>query len=309
MRVLVTGASGFTGRHVLRHIASVPGGPHEIVGTCRSAAPSHGDGVVWAPADLLDREGVAGLVRDLPPDLVVHLAGLNRGPLDDLLRANVVGTEHLLDAVLREAPGARVLVVGSSAEYGYAGDGPIGEDAPLRPVTPYGVSKAAQSLLALSYHARYGLPVAVAVSFNLIGPGLPASFVGGRIVAQALEVSRGERAAVELRGTDSRRDFVDVRDAAAAYLAILCADRFDERVAGQRVNVGSGVSRSVAELLEVVCRALGGRIGVALPGCPPPDPVPAQTAAIGRIQALAGWSPGIAFETSIRDMLRGSTPC
>jgi GDP-4-dehydro-6-deoxy-D-mannose reductase len=225
----------------------------------------------------------------------------------DLLRANVTGTGNLLDAVLREAPGARVLVVGSSAEYGYAGTDPIGEGAPLRPVTPYGVSKAAQTLLALSYHALYGLPVAVAVPFNLVGPGLPASFVGGRIVAQALEVSRGERSAVELRGIDARRDFVDVRDAAAAYLAVLCADRFEERVAGQKVNVGSGTSRSVAELLEVVRRVLGTPIRVELPESPSPDPVPAQTADIGRIMDLTGWSPRIAFETSVRDMLDLST--
>lgn len=308
MRVLVTGASGFTGRHMLSHLSSAQRGSLEIFGTCRSAAPPPGDGVVWAPMDLLDRAGVAGVVRDLSPDLVVHLAGLNRGPLDDLLQANVTGAGNLLDAVLREAPDARVLVVGSSAAYGYAGEGPIGEDAPLRPVTPYGVSKAAQALLALSYHALYGLPVAVAVPFNLIGPGLPVSFVGGRIVEQALEVSRGERSAIELRGIDSRRDFVDVRDAAAAYLAILNADRFEERVAGRRINVGSGTSRSVSDLLEVVRRTLGGRIRVELPECPLPDPVPTQTADIGRIRSLTGWSPRIAFDTSVRDMLNRPSP-
>ena len=271
MRVLVTGASGFSGRHMIRHLSSLPGERPEIFGVYRSSPLRPEMGVTPVRADLVDREQAARLVREVAPDCVVHLAGLNRGSLKELLEVNVVGTEHLLDAIRDEAPCARTLVIGSSAEYGYAGEGPLPETAPFRPVSPYGISKAAEALLAHRYHAVHDLPVAVAVPFNLIGPGLPESFVSGRIVKQALEVAGGRRTELELAGLDSRRDFVDVRDAAAAYWQLLTADGFEKRIAGNRFNIGSGVDHSIEDVVNIVRRILGGSCPVSIPATSPPS--------------------------------------
>ncbi len=301
MRVLVTGASGFTGRHMVDYLVSLPGVRPEIFGMSRSPPP--GAGTRWVQADLTDGASVARVVRDVLPDLVIHLAGLNRGSLRRLLEVNVIGTEQLLDAVLHEAPDARVLVVGSSAEYGYAGEAPIPENAPLRPVGPYGISKAAEDLLARRYHAVHDLSVAVAVPFNLVGPGLDESFVSSRIISQALEIVRGARSAIDLQGLDSKRDFVDVRDAVAAYWQILTADGFGEHIAGEKLNIGSGTVHSIAEVVDLVQRFLGAGFEIDLPAVCPPDPVPTQTADISRIRSLVGWSPRVPLEASIRDMI------
>lgn len=303
MRVLVTGASGFSGRHMIRHLSSLPGKRPEVFGVFRSSPLRLETGVTPVRADLVDREQAARLVRKVAPDCVVHLAGMNRGSLKELLEVNVVGTEHLLDAVRDEAPCARTLVIGSSAEYGYAGEGPVPETAPFRPVSPYGISKAAEDLLAHRYHAVHDLPVAVAVPFNLIGPGLPESFVGGRIVKQALEVAGGKRTALELAGLDSRRDFVDVRDAVAAYWQLLTADGFEKRIAGKRFNIGSGVDCSIGGVLDLVQRLVGARLEVRLPEKAFPELVPTQTADIRRIRASVDWEPRRTLDVSIGDML------
>lgn len=303
MRVLVTGASGFSGRHMIRHLASLPGERPEIFGVYRSTPLRSEEGAIPVDADLVNRDRTAQVVRDVAPDVVVHLAGLNRGSLQELLEVNVIGTDHLLDAVLHEAPGARILVIGSSAEYGYAGPGPVPETAPFRPVSPYGVSKAAEELLALRYHRVHSLAVAVGVPFNLVGPGLPESFVCSRIVRQVLEIVGGERSTMDLNGLDSRRDFLDVRDAVAAYWQLLTVGGFGERVAGEKFNIGSGTDHSIAEVLEIVRRLTGQKLEVRLPANVSPDHIPAQTADIRRVSGCIAWSPRFSLEASIRDML------
>ena len=175
-------------------------------------------------------------------------------------------------------------------------------------MSPYGISKAAEGLLAIGYHTVHNLPVAVAVPFNLIGPGLPESFVSSRIVRQAMEIVNGERSAIDLRGLDSRRDFVDVRDAVAAYWQIVSADGYEERIAGAKINVRLG-DRSLDHGRTGPCSTVPwGRVDVQPAAQSLPDPIPAQTADITRDQErdFVGWSPRIPLETSIRDMLAHS---
>lgn len=303
MRVFVTGASGFSGRHMIRHLSSLPGERPEIFGGYRSSPHPPLDGAIPVEADLMSRDQTTRAVRDVAPDLVIHLAGLNRGSLQELLEVNVIGTEHLLDAVRDEAPCARTLVIGSSAEYGYAGEGPVPETAPLRPVGPYGISKAAEELLALKYHRVHNLSVAVAIPFNLVGPGLPESFVCSRIIGQAIEIMAGERCVIDLARVDSRRDFVDVRDAVAAYWQLLTIEGFDEQCAGKKFNIGSGADRSIEEVVNFVRQIIGDNYAVNLPAFSPPEHIPTQIADITRIHDLAGWTPRYTLERSIRDML------
>jgi len=303
MKVLVTGASGFSGRHMIRYMASLQEDVPEIYGLYRSTMPERIPGCTYIRGDLKNRNQIAALVRHITPDAIIHLAGLNQGTLEDLLIANVIGTENLLESAREEKPDTRVLVIGSSAEYGFSGEGPIPETAPLRPVGNYGVSKAAEDLLAMRYAAAYNLPISVARPFNLVGPGQPPAFVCGRIVAQAVEIESGRRTGMELAGLDARRDFVDVRDAARAYWMLIAHEAFAERCAGKAFNVGSGRDTSVAEVLRCVEAIAGTRYEVALPPSLPAELVPTQRSDNTVIEKETGWEPEIPLRRSLEDMI------
>ncbi len=192
MTVLVTGATGFTGTALVRYLRNL--GIRDIAGLARSAPadPDRQSRVRIVACDLLDRPRIHTVMADLNPDCIIHLAGLNRGAPDELFRANVTGMQNLLDAVHEANPSCRILIVSSSAVYGYAGKKPIDEDTPVKPLGDYGASKAEQERIALAYHATKGAQVAIARPFNLVGPGQPASFVCGRIVRQVVEIEQGK---------------------------------------------------------------------------------------------------------------------
>jgi GDP-4-dehydro-6-deoxy-D-mannose reductase len=252
MNILVTGASGFTGHHLIKHLLCLREGAIHIWGISRSAPQISHPGITYLEADLSKKEHVDTIIQQISPDAVIHLAGLNRGTLVELLHANVINTEHLLKALQKERPDAHVLVVGSSAEYGYAGEMPIREDEGLRPTSEYGISKVAEDLLAIQYHTAHGLSIAVVRPFNLVGPGQPDSFVCGKLIRQAVEIKNGMRGAFELAGSEARRDFVDVRDVVDAYWRLISHKNFEKNVAGRAFNIGSGKSYSVSEVVQEI---------------------------------------------------------
>src|SRR5690242_7830349 len=155
-RALVTGADGFVGSHLVRDLLD---NGFDVTAAGRSSG------------DVTDSQAMRQLVAQARPTHVFHLAGIRDAALDELLRVNVWGTVNVLDAVAVEAPTARVVVVGSAAEYGEAAREPVEEDHPLRPRTDYGVAKAAQALAAVAVADRRGLHLALVRLFNLIGPG------------------------------------------------------------------------------------------------------------------------------------------
>ncbi|MDD1669004.1 MAG: GDP-mannose 4,6-dehydratase [Methanomicrobiales archaeon] len=302
MRVLVTGAGGLAGRAMVRQILGLDG-DREVFGTYRKNLPGPSDRFTPVKLDLTDRECTLSRMREAAPDLVIHLAGQNHGSLAGLMESNVVATQNLLDAACALREPVRVLVTGSSAEYGYAGDGPIRESAPLRPVGPYGISKVAAELLALSYHAVRQLPVAVVRPFNLVGPGQSEAYVCGKIARQVAEIEEGKREEISLADLSSRRDFVDVRDMAVACWSLATLPEFQERCAGRSFNIGSGKDHSVAEVLEMVRKMTGKRYPVLLPERERPIPVPTQRSDNSLITATCGWKPSFTLAQSLRDML------
>jgi GDP-4-dehydro-6-deoxy-D-mannose reductase len=303
MRVLVTGGSGFLGGHLIRALRSLPGEGVEVICHTHRTIPEPVAGVTVLRADLLDQGETDGLVRRASPDAVAHLAGRNRGSLGELLEANVVATAHLLESLRSLAPGARLVVAGSSAEYGASPLDPIPESAPLLPVGNYGVAKAAQDLLALAAHRVHGQPVAVARPFNLIGPGQSPDFVCGSIVAQLAAIEKGEDDRLQLDETGSRRDFVDARDVAQAISLLMLHPDFNERCAGKAFNIGSGRSHSVAEVLMHLERITGRSYRVDLPETPAPVAVPSQRSDNRLMMETTGWCPSLSLAQSLRDML------
>ena len=302
MRVLVTGAGGLAGRAMVRQILSLEG-DREVFGIYRKNLPEPSDRFTPMKLDLTDREKTLARIKEAGPGMVIHLAGQNHGSLAGLMESNVIATQNLLDAACALRNPVGVLVTGSSAEYGYAGDGPIPESAPLRPVAPYGISKVAADLLALSYHAVHHVPVAVVRPFNLVGPGQSDAYVCGKIVRQVTEIEEGKRDEISLADLSSRRDFIDVRDMTLACWALITLPEFSDRCAGKAFNIGSGKDHSVADILEIIRKNTGKRYPVLLPGQERPIPVPSQKSDNSLITATCGWKPSISLAHSLRDML------
>jgi GDP-4-dehydro-6-deoxy-D-mannose reductase len=302
MKVLVTGASGFTGQQMIRHLLEKDG--LTVTGLVRKLPPLFfGDNFSCVGADLLDRARLFDVLSTVRPDRIIHLAGLNHGSLKELLDVNEAGTRNLLDAAFKTNPECRVLVIGSSAAYGNAGNDPVTEDTPLRPLGDYGVSKAAQDTLALKHHASCGSRVSVARPFNLVGPGQPPSFICGRIVQQVIEIEHGQRDALDILETSSSRDFIDVRDAVRAYWAILSHPEFSQQCAGRAFNIGSEITYAIFEVISLIEEITGDRYTVRVPENPPDVPVPFLVSDTTQIRTITGWAAEISLRESLHDML------
>jgi GDP-4-dehydro-6-deoxy-D-mannose reductase len=304
MNVLITGASGFTGRFMVRFLASL--GNVSITGLARNdktGLPRSTPTISWFFADLMDPKAINSTVSSSRPDAVLHLAGRTRGTLPELRAANVDGTRILLDAVIQTVPSCPVVVVSSSAVYGYAGSEPIPETHQLNPVSDYGISKVEQEALCRKYAATRKCRIAIARPFNLVGPGQPETFVCGRIIRQVIEMELGTRTALDLLETGSFRDFIDVRDVVKAYWGLLSHPEFDSACAGKAFNMGSGDPKSIADVIRILEKFSMIQYPIHLPEKPFTVPVPYQKSDNNQISMVTGWKPAIPLSTSLRDML------
>ncbi len=243
MRALVTGASGFVGRHLCRALEELGAEVHTADRREEASARHH------PLSDMTSTRAVAAVTAASAPDVVFHLAGVAQADEPaELYRVNVGFAVTLLAALdtagLADRP---VLVVGTAAEYGLVTPDqlPIREDCPARPYGHYGASKLAQTNAALAA-ARSGRPVVVARPFNIIGPGMPEHLVLQTVMAQLARVVRGEQEPVLALGNlESRRDFVDVRDVVRSFVELV-----QTRAAwGEIVNVCSGRAVRIADLV------------------------------------------------------------
>ncbi len=288
MRVLVTGASGFVGRHLVPHLRARG---HELVTTDLEL-------------DVSDAAAVARFTARAAPDAIVHLAGVSsvvaaRHDPGLTFRVNFLGAHALLEATARHAPHARVLLVGSGEVYGPAERGalPFTEAAPMRPQSPYARSKAAADLLGRTHQDR-GLDVVRVRPFNHTGAGQSDVFVASSFAKQLVEIERGTRAgSIEVGNLDSVRDFLDVSDVVEAY-ALLCEPGAPAGV----YNVASGRGVSAGALLECLS-ALAGvapRINVAAARLRPTDQ---SVGDASRLRASTGWTPKVPLEATLERLL------
>jgi GDP-4-dehydro-6-deoxy-D-mannose reductase len=303
MKVLITGASGFTGNQLINLLSTQKN--ISIVGVAREpgASFSHLNTVSWVPGDILNKDAIAKTVSLVNPDAVIHLAGANHGSLLDLLTTNVTGTQNIFDAALKSNPDCRILVISSSAVYGYAGENAIAEDQPIKPLTEYGLSKATQDNLCQMYHKIRDCQVAIARPFNLIGPDQPVSFVCGKIVQQVIEIEHGRRSSLDLLEIQSCRDFIDVRDVVSAYRALILHKTFREDCAGNAFNIGSGRANPVSTVIELLQEITGNEYLLHLPASSPTISVPSQKSDNSQIHRITGWMPRISLKESLSDML------
>lgn len=297
VRLLVTGAGGFVGRHVC---AAVESG-------------LFGD-VFYLPArdgfDIRDPRDAEQLIVESRPDLVLHLAAQSFIPRSfenprETLDINVMGTLNLLQALEQSAFAGRLLYVSSGDVYGLVPDEalPVDEGRLPEPRSPYAVSKLAAEQLCLQWHRTRGLDAVVARPFNHIGPGQSPDFVVPAFARQIVAIARGETdPLVSVGDIDVSRDFTDVRDVVAAYAAILRHGR-----AGATYVVGSGVERRLRELLGTMCELAGIAPEIRV------DPARLRPAEQRRMVADAsaltretGWTPRIPIQQTLKDILESA---
>jgi GDP-4-dehydro-6-deoxy-D-mannose reductase len=301
MKVLVTGAGGFTGPYAIREILSQGG--VKVGAVFHSRVIDLPPEVQVFKGDLKISDTVLKILRSFSPDAVLHLAGLNKGTFDGLLAENCSLTRELLEAISQVNPQCRVLLVSSSAVYGYPGDEPIPETTPLAPRSLYGVSKVCQEAVGEYYHRTKGVPVAIARTFNLVGPDLPDYLLCGHIVREVMKITQGEKDAINLQEMESRRDYLDVRDAVLAYWSLLSHPEFETECAGDHFNVGFGSAYSVRDIIDIIEEMTQRSYRVSLPKSPPDILIPSQQSDTTKISDLTGWKPGILLEESLFDMI------
>ncbi|MCW5893812.1 MAG: GDP-mannose 4,6-dehydratase [bacterium] len=304
MRVLVTGAGGFAGAHVTAALHAAGHAAHALV---HGPGPGPADAAAVHRGDVCDAEELARLVRTVAPEAVVHLAAFANPAAAEhdpaaAYRVNVGGTLALLGALRAQAPGARLLLVSSCLVYGDVprAEPPVDEAASVAPRTVYGASKAAAEITALQWARAYGLDVVVARPFNHTGPGQAPSYVCAALARQVAAIEAGRQEPVLHTGNpDPVRDLVDVRDVAAAYLALLARGR-----RGTVYNVCTGGGSSVAEIvaqLRTLARVpLTARID---PARTRPGDAERLVGSPARIAADTGWQARIPLADTLADVL------
>lgn len=243
-RALVIGAHGFCGRHLIRRLAAER---VEVIAADIPREWPEAPVAAYLSRDVGDAEAISRLIENSRPDWVFNLAALTGGSESSIYRANTLGPVNVLDSVRRYVPNARVLLVGSAAEYGLVGPDllPITEETPCHPVGPYGISKHAMTRAALDIASRHSMKVVIARPFNIIGPGVPQSLVLGAILGRAQEaLKRPGEPVVMIGNLDTERDFIDVDDAVDAYIAMIRGEFW-----GEVFNICSGKPVKIRDLV------------------------------------------------------------
>ncbi len=299
MRVLVTGANGFVGRHMLRELAAAG---HHALALDLAAVPGHPPADTCV-ADLTDAARLEELVARWRPDGAIHLGGIAFVPMgwthpQRLIDINLIGTINLLEAFRQKAAAARLVIVSSSEVYGRRlAAGPLDEDAAFRPDTPYGVSKAAADWYALMYARQYGMAAMTARPANHTGAGQAEVFAVPSFARQLALIKQGAvHPPLRVGNLESQRSIMDVRDVAHAYRVLL-----DHGEPGQAYNISRGDLVSMARVLEMLCDIAGVHPAIEV------DPVrfrPADTVPVldaRRLRRL-GWAPRHELAATLRDV-------
>ena len=292
-RILVTGARGFVGGHLLPALSA--------------AFP--GAAIVPSAFDLRDHGAMRAALQADPPDACVHLAAVAAIPAaqadpDAAWQVNLTGTLALARALLAEAPRCTLLYPSTADAYGrsFQGGVPVSEATALAPMNTYGATKAASDL-ALGAMAGEGLRVIRVRPFNHTGPGQSAAFVVAAFARQVARVAAGLQPPVLRVGAlEPRRDFLDVRDVCAAYA--LCLAQADTIPPGTVLNVASGISRRVGDVLTELLDIAGVSASIETDADRlRPSDIPTASGDATAARALLGWAPQIAWATTLADTL------
>jgi GDP-4-dehydro-6-deoxy-D-mannose reductase len=307
---LITGVTGFAGSHLVDYLLGMPG--MEIFGLYRWRSPMENiqhvvERIQLRECDLRDAFSVRDVIEDVRPDRIFHLAAQSFVPTSwtaptESLVTNIIGQLNVFEAVRKIGIQPLIQIACSSEEYGlvYDNELPISEENPLRPLSPYAVSKVGQDLLGYQYFMSYRLPIIRTRGFNHEGPRRPPVFVVSDFALQVAEIEKEMRPPVIRVGNlEAHRDFTDVRDMVRGYWLALEKGR-----PGEVYNICSGRSFAVREVLDMLLGLTKVRIRVEQdPKRLRPSDVPVLRGDCTRFTRETGWQPEIPFEQTVEDLL------
>jgi GDP-4-dehydro-6-deoxy-D-mannose reductase len=310
VKILITGASGFVGRHLIEHFVEHEPDA-EILGISRTPAHSAWDepapvlrkNIQYVQLNMLNAIELGYVLRLFSPDWVVHLAAhssVGRSWQDPIgsFANNTSIFLNLVEKIRELGLHSRILSVGSSEQYGNS-TRPLSEDDDLRPNSPYAVARVAQEMLSKIYAQSYGLHVVMTRSFNHVGPRQRDAFAIPSLAKQLVTAKRLGHQSVRVGNLSVIRDFVDVRDVARAYHALLLRGR-----SGEVYNVCTGLGYSLKVVVETMQAILGTNVELEVD----PDRIrPTDCGAVvgfnGKITSETGWSPKIKLRESLEDVI------
>ncbi|GAB6094285.1 GDP-mannose 4,6-dehydratase [Desulfatiferula olefinivorans] len=311
MDILITGITGMAGSHMAEYLLNR--GDCRVHGTLRWRSSHENiagieDRIMLHSCELRDPHAVNRLLQTVRPDVIFHFAAQSsvqqswNSPQDTIVN-NITPELNLFESIrFLELYDTTLLVPGSSEEYGlvYESELPVSELNPLRPMSPYAVSKVTQSALGFQYFQNYGLKIIRTRSFNHTGPKRSDMFVTSSFAKQIAEIELGLKPPViKVGNLSARRDFSDIRDIVRAYdLAVR------HGVPGEIYNIGSGISYGIHEILDMYLSMSNTDIGIEEdPERLRPSDVPELRCDYGKFHAATGWRPTIPIERTLRDLL------
>ena len=311
MRVLITGITGFAGSHLAEYIlANHP--DVRVFGFVRWRSRMDNivhiqDKVELHEADIKDVISLKKALADIKPDRIFHLAAQSFVPASWRLPAetfaiNAIGQINLFEALLSLKLNPKIHIAGSSEEYGYVNpdEVPMKETNPLRPLSPYAVSKVAQDLLAYQYFKSYGMKTVRTRGFNHTGPRRGDVFVTSNFAKQIAEIEkRKKEPVIHVGNLEAKRDFTDVRDIVRAYW--LAAEKGED---GEVYNVGTGKAMAMKEMLDILLSLSKAKVKIKVdPERLRPSDVPILLSDSSKFVSLTGWKPQIPLEQTFKDLL------
>ncbi len=310
MKVIITGITGFVGSHLAEFLLKQEG--VEVHGLVRWRSKLDNiqsilNQVILHECDLRDAVSVRSIIEQIKPDRIFHLAAQSfvlsswKAPTETLT-TNIIGQVNLLEAVRTCGMDCRIQITGSSEEYGmvFENEIPIREENPLRPLSPYGVSKVGQDLLGYQYYQSYKMWIVRTRGFNHSGPRRGDVFVESNFAKQIAAIELGLQPPVISTGNlTAKRDFTDVRDIVRGYWLAL-----EKGQAGEVYNIASGKAYTIQEILDHLLRESS--VKVKIETCSDrlrPSDVPILVGDSQKFRRATGWAPTIPFEKTLEDLL------
>ncbi len=303
-KILITGINGFAGTHLNNYLSQQG---DEVFGTVKPSGGETHDPHLFE-ADILDYTRMKQVIDDVSPDYIYHLAALASPSASfanpaETISNNIGGQVNVLEAVKElKLMNTRVLVVSSAEVYGQVAerDLPIDEETPLRPTSPYAVSKLAQDFLGLQYFLSQNIQCVRVRPFNHVGPYQSPNFVIPAFAKQIAEIEKGKQEPVMKVGNlDAKKDFTDVRDIVKAYCLLM-----EKGENGEVYNIGTGKSYRISEILDILLSFSEQDIIVEKdPSLMRPIEIPELVCDYELLHKTTGWKPEIPLETSLRDTL------
>lgn len=308
MRVLITGAGGFVGRHLIVALATLPDVPEIVAGTYGEEAPSLLDARAVS-LDVTDAERTLAVIQEEQPTHVMHLAGISvisqaNRDVRKTWEVNAQGTLNVALAIKDGAPACRLIFCSSAQVYGgsFRSGKPLAEDAPLDPENIYASSKAAADLL-IGQMAKDGLRAVRLRPFNHTGPGQLPDLAAASFASQIAAIERGEQEPVMKVGNLSmRREFLDVRDVVDAYVKAI--QRFDSLLNGSVFNIASGDAIEVDAILKILLAMSSRKINLAPdPQRMRPNDTPVMVGNAEALRRALNWRPRRKLADTLKSVL------